>query len=104
MARIHKNAIAFAVLLATLSTASSAFAKTTSKTISVSATITNGSTVSVFIVGDGARASVANDTDAPRLAKGVAPLVRVGFEMKDSSYFVKRVSWDKAHHQLTIDF
>jgi hypothetical protein len=32
------------------------------------------------------------------------PVVRIGFDMDRPVYFVKRVTWDKPHRQLTIDF
>jgi hypothetical protein len=99
--------IAITLLLGTISLASSAIAKTTSKTISVTATITNGSTVSVSIVGDSLHESSANNGASSASAPGgqpVMPIVRIGFDMERPAYFVKRVTWDKPHRQLTIDF
>lgn len=94
---------AFALL--TASTAGTyAAAKTATASIGESAQIVPGNTASAYIVGGQAILDVRDDALPPVNPYGVRPLVRVGFELNQHWFLVKRVTWDKAHHQLTIDF
>jgi hypothetical protein len=86
--------------------ASSASAKTTTGTVSVGATLVNGSNVvATFIVGDGVVMQLRSDDtkSAPSSPVYSKPVLRIGFDLQ-GAYFVKHVTWDKAHRQLTIDF
>jgi hypothetical protein len=99
--------LAIMLLLATALSASIALAKTTSKTISVSATLTNGSstTVNVSIIGNSVHEAIGHDRQGSSPTRQtLMPVVRIGFDMDRPVYFVKRVTWDKPHRQLTIDF
>lgn len=91
-----------AALLA--ATAAMAAAKTATGTIPVTAQITSSNTVSAFLTGGGeVTTAVTNDAYKPA-PSGATPIIRVGFQSDRSWFFVKRVTWDKAHHFLTIDF
>lgn len=92
-------------LLALSIAASSAVGKTVSGTISESAQIVPGNSFSAYVVGGEIVTSVQDDAaPSSRNQFGIAPLIRVSFEMQRSWYLVKRVTWDKTHRQLTIDF
>jgi len=91
-------------LLAVSFVASSAEAKTTTGTIGESAQIVPGSSVSAYLVGGQIVTGVTNDAAHTVNPYGMPPVIRISFEMKPSWYLVKRVTWDKAHRQLTIDF
>ena len=83
--------------------ASSAAAKTATGTIAVGATLVNGSNVvATFVVGDDVVTQVRSDVSAPSSPVYTKPVLRIGFELK--GYLVKRVTWDKLHRHLTIDF
>src|SRR5690348_7108865 len=105
------------ILSIALTLSAYARASTTSGTIGVSAAIVPGSTVSVYLVRGEVLTQVNNNpTNAdsngilgPMQTSGVAPyglypLVRISFDMPDSWYLLKRVTWDKKHHKLFIDF
>jgi opacity protein-like surface antigen len=107
MERAERSLFAAAMLVVTILTPASAAAKTTTKTISVTATLTNGSSssINVYVVGGTAQSNVSNDlSGTPPVPHTIVPIVRIGFDTDRSFQFVKRVHWDKTHHQLTIDF
>jgi hypothetical protein len=94
--------VAFALFL--LGAVAAAAAKTTSKTIAVSAQIVPGNTVSAYLSGGEVHTIVARNGAPNVLAGAGAPIIRIGFDTPSSWYLVKRVAWDKHRNSLTIDF
>ncbi|HET7813891.1 MAG TPA: hypothetical protein VFL13_05920 [Candidatus Baltobacteraceae bacterium] len=83
--------------------AAAAATKTATGTIPVTIQLVNGSTVGAYVIGGNLLTTVQNDSAADAAPHG-APIVRVSFQMERSWHLVKRVTWDKAHQHLTIDF
>jgi hypothetical protein len=87
-----------------VSTIAAGFAATKSSTIPVSAKIVPGSTVSAFLIGGQVVTDVHEDGTRISTGQYGAPILRIGFETNRRWFFVKRVTWDKLHRKLTIDF
>jgi hypothetical protein len=95
----------FGLLLALLlATTASAPAKTATGTIPVSVQLVNGSTVAAFLVAGDVTTTVHRASQPASMPNGALPIVRVDFELQHSWSLVKRVTWDKLHQHLTIDF
>lgn len=95
--------VAFVSLGVALAAGSFGYAKTSTATLGETAQIVAGNTVSAFLVGDQIVTHVQDDSPSNG-SMGRPPLLRISFDMKPSWYLVKRVTWDKAHRHLTIDF
>lgn len=98
-----KICTAFALVTLTLS-GSYAMASTSTAKISESAQIVPGNTFSSYLVGGQVVSDVRDDALPPVNPYGVRPILRVGFELNQRWFLVKRITWDKAHRKLTIDF
>lgn len=97
-----KTAIALLAFGLMLSTAAAALAKTATGTIPVTAQIVSGNSVTAFLTGGEIVTTVNHD--GPRTTPGAMPIVRVDFPTERTWFLVKRVTWDKIHRHLTIDF
>lgn len=81
-----------------------ASAKTATANIAVGATLVNGSNVvATYIVGDAVVTQVGTDRSTLSSPVYMKPVLRISFDLQ-GAYFVKRVTWDKDHRHLTIDF
>lgn len=101
---VTMNKLALLLFAAAL-TALPAAAKTSTATISESATINPGNTVSVYAVHGTLLTTVTSDAGGARAGlAGIVPLLSIGFELPNNWHFVRRVRWDKSHRTLTIDF
>lgn len=94
--------VAFALFL--LGAVASAAAKTTSKSIAVSAQIVPGVSVSAYLTGGTIRTVTAPTAARDVPAGASAPIIRIGFDAPSPQYLLKRVAWDKHRNSLTIDF
>lgn len=90
-------------LLAVSVAGSYAIAKTATGTIGESAQIVPGNSVSAYLIRGELVTDVRDDTSTVN-PSGVRPLLRVSFDVQHPWFLVKRVTWDKTHHKLTIDF
>lgn len=70
--------------------------KTATATINESAQITSGNSVSAYLVNGSV---VVSDSHAR-----AKPLLTISFDTQAAWYLVRKVTWDKRHRQLTIDF
>lgn len=94
--------VAFALFL--LGAVASAAAKTTSKTIAVSAQIVPGVSVSAYLTG-GTVHTVVGPIGTEHVPNGAsAPIIRIGLDATSPRYLLRRVAWNKRHNSLTIDF
>lgn len=94
---------AFALALLAV-TASPAPAKTASQKISATVTIVSGNSVSAYASGGTIDATVRREGSSQAPPAGAVPLLRISFDLPSSWFLVKRVTWDKPHKHLIIDF
>ncbi len=96
---------ALIVLTAAPIASSAAVGKKTTATISESATIVPGNSVSAYLVHNEIVTTIRdNESAKPARMSGILPLVQINFPSEHAWLIVKQIRWDKAHHRLTIDF
>jgi hypothetical protein len=91
-------------LLAVSIAGSCAVAKTATAAIGESAQIVPGNSVSAYLVRGELVTDVRDDAASAVNPYGVRPLLRVSFDVQHPWFLVKRITWDKVHRKLTIDF
>lgn len=77
--------------------------RTASASITESAQIVSGNTVSVYLVNGTVVVSTIGDSPQPARLGGKA-FLSVSFDSRPAWCLVHKVTWDKRHRQLTIDF
>lgn len=99
-----KTSICAIALALVLAPGAHAAAKSTARTMPVSAIIDTGNRIDAYASGLGFTTVVEAALNEPPLPSGAGPAVSIGFELQRSWFLVKRVTWDKPRKHLTIDF
>lgn len=81
-----------------------AVAGTATKTIQMGAKIVPGSTLSVYLTGGELLTLTRSDDQRDSIRVPGVALATISFEIKPSWRIVKRVTYDKSRHLVTIDF
>lgn len=100
---MRRIAIAAFLTICCSAAAIPSWAKTASATFTENAQIISGNSVSAYLAGNEIVTQIGDEPAGVVTLQGI-PIVRIGFEMQPSWHLVKRVTWDKRRHQLTIDF